>query len=742
MVLRFVRRLTILCLSVSFLAVLLVGACAQEGEDRGARARPQFELLKLPQTPPEYWRAARFMYKVGQLGQAKRYLQQFLQSNPDDELLVRLVESPDFSILHEMRHSPELGDLAAELLKRAEAAVRRRATDPERIRKMIGYLSRGAAYREYALRQLRAAGADAVPHLIAHLRALTDGRERSDVVAVMRRLDRRAVPPLIAALESNDPRLVRDVGLILSRIGDRRALTILRYFAESPDVPPGNRAYLRGAIETALRRSYTALPSAVDELVELGRDYYAGAIELPKEPDGTVRIWRWVPREGLQSRSVSPEYARVFLANRAARFALRLDPTRVDAAALVVATLLRAAPQIDGNGELNWSDPDAAAAIWAAAEAGPNVLASVLDLAIQQRDRQLALRTLRVVRELVTVQHVAPTAELGRSLTGAAYSADPRVRFAAVEAILSTRAARRLGRGTEAVRLLASYLIPTKAEKEVAMLVVDPARASDLAVLFEGHGVQVRVFYSLSECLDYLYSHVGLSGLVVVLPVPGAEPSMLVSALRNDARTRGLPVLLLTEVNTTARWQHIERRYASVAVRVLPANESIAARYVEWLTSQQEALSSDEQTRYAERAIGWLQSIARGEIPGCSVEPALPVLIDALHDERLAAGAAAVLAYVGRPEVQVELLRVALNEAAPESSRVAAARAARESVRRFGLLVEAAGAGLDRVAANSDGSTALGRELRLLGATIAQGSRGSWDRLRDAEPAPFRASQQ
>lgn len=717
----------------------LFGQQQGQGAASGIGDEDLFRLDKAPETPEELWRAARLMHRLGRFDLAQQFLQQFLAKNPDEALLIRLIESQDMVVLNEMRLVEQLREPALEIIRKAEAAARRRARDPDRIARMIDYLSRSRAHRAYAIEQLRAAGADAVPPLVNYLRSLSDGRDRLEVVYVLGRLGTPAVRPLIAASLSGDQALTRDILRALSRSDDERVLPVLRYFAEAPEVPPGLRDLARLLVEERTRRSYAALPSAVSQLTGLARDYYLGRARIEAEPDGTVRIWRWVPGEGLLARSVSPEYARLFLANRTARLALRLDPNHVPAAVLVVATVLEAVPAIETpEGELNWGDTESAAAIRAALAAGDRVVGGVVEFALQEDRPRLATRALRVARELLAADRLGFSSALGGSVERAMRSFNPRVRFSALEAVLSARPVRSFPGSSEVARLLAGYVTLQGEQGELVLLASDPRKGTELADRFSDIGASVRPVSSPEECLSYVRGRIGVGGLIVVLPLRGTEPELFVAALRADVRTRGLPVLVLVEPGQVERWKHLENGYGPTRVSVSPATEEVAVREAEWFVGAAEPLTPEERSAYVERALGWLVEIARGQIPAIEIAPAVPGLLEALRTESSAAWAAEALAYVGRKDVQAALLQVVMNASFPDEVRVAAARAARLSIRRHGLLVAAAP---DRLAASVESVEAAGplaREVELLLALLGPEDRATGMALVDAEPARYR----
>ena len=116
--------------------------------------------------------------------------------------------------------------------------------------------------------------------------------DRAAIVRNMGRLDRSAVPALIAALDSPDPRLAADVADVLGRIGDPRAIPHLTFLAArgEPAVsrprrrPPRDRAPdgppVRGAAQVARSGSCSTRRGSI-------------TVHAVNFPGDSVLIWAW-----------------------------------------------------------------------------------------------------------------------------------------------------------------------------------------------------------------------------------------------------------------------------------------------------------------------------------------------------------------------------------------------------------------------------------------------------------------
>ncbi len=687
------------------------------GDDEGG-AGP-YELLKIPQTPEELWDAAKFMFTVGQLEQARGFLTQLLGAKIPAELLRKIGESEDYGVLARMKNSPMLREPALELLRRVETAVRAHATDPNRIRKMIGYLHRSPAHRSYAIEQLRAAGADAVPLLIAELTRLPQGPERARVVQAMTGLSDTAIPPLLAVLDSRRIDLVTDVLYVLGHIGNAYTARVLRYYAEAETVSEAVRVGAKRAIEAILRRSYKGLPAAYKDLTALAEHHFKHEHHwLPEPPDGMVRLWRWSETEGLQARRVSPEYADLYLTVQFARRAYELWPSSARARALVIAAALELVPSQQPVAQLNDNRPELLGPVSAAALGGEVALSQALALALQQRRIALAETILTVWAEVGRPDRLFRTRATREVIRQALYWPDARLRLAALELALRARPSRAFPGSSGIVRSLAAYL--SGAGHQARWFVVSPhrERAEQLAGLLREMGQEATLVSSVGE-LGRAAVSVRTPAILLMPPFPGLLNDV-VARLRLDPILSVAPVVVLLPADQLTRWRFLTNDYPGTVVAAFPEDVDQFKQLQEELARVRRPLDDQAMQELATRAADWLVTIARGEIPALSASGAQDILIAALRDPVVGLRAVEAVSYLDDPGAQAALLELVVDSSASDALRTAAARAARFSIRRHGLLVEPAPT--DRLTQLLRGRQELGaplyRELVLLAAAL------------------------
>lgn len=507
-------------------------------------AAKTFKLLKSPESPAEYWDAVKFSLNVGKHADAAAYLDKLLASNPPTDLLLMIREKDAPTYFPKMSTSPDLQAKAIELLKLTEQAAQERARDPERIQKFIDYLTRSPQQRGYGIAQLRKSGPDAVPHLLAALADPALADHHATIVLSMQKLDSSAVPPLVAALATDDRSLLADVITVLGAIGDRDTVLHLRFLAETPELPDALRSVARGAVESIVNAKYSELPSAAEALTAQTVRYYEHRVDVRASSTGVVRLWRWVPPEGLKSEDVTVSYAEEYFGLGHSRQALALDPNYEPAQIALVSLSLEKAAERVGIDQSLPEGPGGAAA--EALAAGPQLLGKVLARALDDDRSAVAVAALKALARTGDLSLLAPQTGRLSPLAEALATPDFRVQFAAAEAVLSLRPQKPYPGTTQIVPILTRALTTDGVAKAV---VIDrsPARGSALASLLGEVGYDAQFvtngregFIAAAETAD-----VELVFLDPSIHTPELSPT--IATFRGDPRTAGIPIIVLGE---------------------------------------------------------------------------------------------------------------------------------------------------------------------------------------------------
>src|SRR5947208_1529256 len=182
-------------IGIAFLMALSASAVGQDSR----------QFYKKPETTAEFWRYMNHEIELGQYKVAAGYLKGFIAKNPSDEELLQMQEKEGSSAFLRLLTIPELKAEAKPLVERVDALVRKHLSDRKRLDALIQLLNESQQERAYAIAQLKRSGADAMPALLDALeRSSNDLDMHAAVLGVLPLLDKSTVPPLLAALDTND----------------------------------------------------------------------------------------------------------------------------------------------------------------------------------------------------------------------------------------------------------------------------------------------------------------------------------------------------------------------------------------------------------------------------------------------------------------------------------------------------------------------------------------------------------
>ena len=377
--------------TVSMPSVLVVMAMVLGGLNLPTPALAQAPGPELfaqePRTPLELWAAIDYLVRTGQSKKAVPYLDKFTSGQTDDATLVEIRDKYGAGSVLRLADQPETSKFAQPLAERLTEAVRRYATQPERISHAVAALSGSLEEQAYAVGRLKEAGPYAVPLLVEALQHPDLSPEKRALLARnLGRLDRTAVPALLAVLGSSDPTLAAIAATALGAIGDPRALPFLTYPASSAKFPPAVREAAQAAIARLTGRSFVAQPqSPAQVLTAAAWSFHRHQAEFPSDP---VAVWVWdrdrkVPVPRLMKQGEAEGYFGLQLANEA----VELQPLDLDARTASVSLMLEKAIDRVGFDSFPAADRGTFAS---AVAAGPDVLAEVMRKAIADGKDELA----------------------------------------------------------------------------------------------------------------------------------------------------------------------------------------------------------------------------------------------------------------------------------------------------------------------------------------------------------------
>jgi CheY-like chemotaxis protein len=578
-------------IAIALPLVFLAGALGQEV--------PQF--YKKPETAAEFWRAMNHEIELGQFKIAAGYLKGFLARNPTDEELLQIQDREGSSAFHRLLTIPELRADAAPLIERVDALVQQHLSDPKRLAALIKNLNATPEERSYAIAQLSRAGAAAMPALLDALLGAADSGERSAILSALAKLDRAIVPPLLAALDVDEPNVRSELIGVLSERAETAATPYLWYLSASPKQPAAVRDRAARALAAFLGRNVdrrpsaevaASLPPAKAELTSEAERYYEHRIRFPQ--GAAVTVWRWDGgKRSLVSQALPASKAEEYYGLRFAGQALDLDPSYVPAQIIYLSFLLD-------------KEADSGAVKEVLRSTNPELIIAVLRKALAEQRLPVILAATTALGDLAEVRALRPSGAEVPVLVRALDYPDRRVQLAAADAVLRIPALPTAPVAARVVEILGRAVAgesEAKAQAKVLLGFFDADIANMVANNLRRTGYQPVIARSGREVLRRLNQAADIDVLLLDSALPNPGLADLLAQLRADRNAAHLPLLLTTPGVREANLRPITERYGEERQQ-FEANRDLAERF------RREGVT-DLADRYREETARREESLAR-----------------------------------------------------------------------------------------------------------------------------------
>lgn len=586
-----------------------------------ARGQEESEFYATPKTAPEFWRAARFEIRIGNYERAADRIKGLLDLNPDDKTLFDLVDKPppgteggigQFLRLRNVPrwHSQNAKDKEAkqhveDLIGKISKAVENELSNPERIRRYANQLAGPPEESAFALKELRRSG-KAVPPVLAAMTAedLTE-EVRGGILAAIPQLGVDTVPGFVAYLPHAKPTVQAHLIDSLQAREDFRTLTAN---ADTDPVPTfwyvwGNPASTdevkkkaRDAIAASTLKDPSAerdpeLRTAQGQLTAFARQFYMGTSNLPNlEGENAYRVWTWDGKT-IKEVSMSKAQATEYYGLKYARWALDIQPDYAPAQKVFFGIAIEhQTARVGGNLTLAKAAPE----LWGPLVTAPfQLLAEMLEESIRDKKTPVVLAVVRVLGERAESQagrstgkpgeKAAPAGETRPSLLVRALDyPDPRVQFAAVDALLKMPGAPTHNRSAQIVKILAATVAadPSDGAKQKVLLGdPDPIRADGMASVLQRIGYDVEVMRTGRDLVKRVQQKADADLLIVDHHLPNPMLTDLLPQLKADRRARTLPLIVVASpegVTPVNLFTALARLAAVVAFEDLPGSPYVA----------------------------------------------------------------------------------------------------------------------------------------------------------------------
>jgi HEAT repeat protein len=641
-------------------------------------------FAKEPQTPLELWGAVDYLIRTDQVRKAVPYLEKFVKSQPDDATMIAIRDQYGPGSILQLEDYGPTQHFARPLVEALAAAAHKQVTQPRRIAHFVNELTGTPEEQEYAIRHLRKAEPQAVPFLVG---ALTQpdltAPKRELLVHNMGRLDRFAVPPLIAALDSADPPLVLSIVRVLGMIGDPETVPHLMFVAADPSSAPEVRSAAQTALAQFSGYPFTAHQhTAVEALTAAAWRYHRHQIDLTEDP---VTVWTWDRNQkALTARSLPQNEADASLGLRLVDQALRLDPMNRDAQVVQLSLTLERAVRQTGWGTFPATDR---AALAAAKNRGPSVLSAALKAAIADGKMDLAAALTMALGEVTDRSALASTSQ-PHPLVEALYAPSRRVQLTAAKAIVTLAPTQSFPGSSRVVPTLARF-VGNLALPRAVVIDNNPNRGSQLAGFLINLGYDAGLEPSSVQGFRSAAERANVELILISFDLfYGWGLNDTLANFRADSRTAAIPLVVYGPLDLAIKRPDLVHDYPGLRFVVQPADAATLQLQLKNLPS---SLTREELAGYAQEAVSLLVRITQDQRNpmASSLITAEPALAAALRQVENGDAAATILSEIPSADAQRSLADLLLDPSQPAARRNLTAAQLARSIQRFGPLMTA-----------------------------------------------------
>ncbi len=728
--------------ALAIIAAVLVGvaACDAGAQEQPPPPPPAFDkgtdpspLLHEPKTPEELFAATLMMIDLARLDLADRYLSQFLESDPDDALLLKLRDKYGTGEFLKLTRIKQLRGKALGLAEKLSAASRKQAEDPEYADVLIAKLGADPVQRELAIRELKNLSEAAVPHLMRKLVNPDSPAQIDQIVLAIGRIGQPAVAPTIAGLEAPQPSVrlasLAALKLLKSSIATPYLWHPAFFEGETPEIQRAAREALVRILSNSDRgSSRISAELAVNELRRIARGLYGHEFELPLEDDGTVTIWTWNDEAGTVVKTSSPpERAQLLLSTRFAKQWLDLSPENPESQRMYLGSQLGWAVAEQGRNRPISTAPDTPGST--ALTAGEATVTDVLADALSAGQAGTAQAALQILGQIGSSAMIQSGNGRKSPVVSALNYPDLRIQFAAANAILRLEPNRAF-RGADRVGSILTQAISYTDERKALIIDADLERAEITTGFLSELGYTPVKARTGKEGFVVASTTAGIDLAVIHINCIQWDLSQTVANFRADSRTAYLPIVFygpedITDVETKfgrknamafpeaaspiwggtlppgGRLDPLEATTRTKLYRLIQrsgpatfvAESGSASDFVDQVrpfmaSVSGSQLSEEERSQYQAAAVRWFAHLSqadRGSI--IDLNQAEGVLSEVLENPALAPMAIVALSGIGSNTVQQRFESVVINSQVPASLRASAANQLAFHIQRHGVML-------------------------------------------------------
>ncbi|MBD3671928.1 MAG: hypothetical protein HUJ26_00245 [Planctomycetaceae bacterium] len=675
--------------------IISMGVTPTYAQDTDIETPNTFEnnpLLSEPETPSETLNAVVLLNKLGRSDLAKKYLEQLLATDPDDDVILELRDEHGPALFLSLSRNQALHPESKQLLDRVNASFRKQALDSGRVSVLINDLTSSGSKSQIALTAITDLGAPVVPALLREFAATVDDSTRNSILYAIVQIGEPAIPVLVGGVMSPSDQ-IKDASIIcLGWMNDASVVSYLWYPAFGPDVPSGRQASARLAVKRILKVKGEAVVSPSNlagELTRLTQLHLNNDYAWELDPDSKlVALWQWDSSvETLVKKEYEPVVASLIVGSHFSGQALALAPqNRSTQATYLALALAKEYQKVGWNADL----PTGPGTVYnLALTSGSDVLTEALSISMENANLYSILASLQALGQVASSQQLALSDAKQASLIAALNYPSSRVQFAAATTILQIDPDKKFKGNDRIISILSSAMNDTQTKRAV---VIDPdeKRGARMLERLGDRGYETEHVRTGREGFSLAADRMDVKLIAIHINAIRWGLSQTLSNFRADARTASLPIVIYGPANQEYKLlETMDRTPLTVFIPEQIDPVLFTQKIQDFLASVDTPdLSPELRRTQVETAAYWLSFLSvtrRSEI--YDLAPAEKALTGGLDDPALAEDCLMALSSIPNKSSQRTLFSAALlNQNSSEIRQIAAHQLAYH-IQRFGWLL-------------------------------------------------------
>ncbi|MEM7311614.1 MAG: hypothetical protein AAF497_00545 [Planctomycetota bacterium] len=644
-------------------------------------------LLANPRTPIDMLRAVRDLINVGEHELAKDFIQKTIDAKLNQEQLLDLNKEMGSSFFLRIQRIEKLAPAGRQLTQMVTTAAKQSAQDPKVIAKLINAArSKDDDVRRSARNELTRIVGNAVPQLITEINNEKRADENLWLFRALASLGEPAVPPLVAALSSNDPGVAY------------QALSALRYIPSDNSLPFLFRPYfdegplLSTEARRALEEYETGLPTRKEATAILQKRVHkllTDPLAIGADLDGKSTVWWWDRAgEKIVSRRISNHDKALLRATWLARDLYRIDSSNPKNREYYLLT------QLGWNKTRYGMDRSLPDELFEGLEIGRAVLAPELDdLLSRAMELKLTPSALGAIECLGRMNSLACVGNCGdriRTLIDALRHPEHRIRFAAAKAILRLDPQQPFGGASDLMDVLGQTL-GSHGQRKVLVIHNRLDQGDQMLGSLVGLGFETALALNGKQASRILRSDPDIELILLSETVGRPQWRELLQQLEHDYHSRNLPICLIAREQRLGLVEDVAIAYDNVDTFPIPHDGPTMANLLRRVLPKTSRFATNKEDRLAmaNQALKLLEPIASNRTRYSFYEllDHQKQLIEASSVPELAANSARVLGGLGTPAAQSALLDMAGQSYRNVDLRKIAASEFDRSIRQSGVML-------------------------------------------------------